>query len=53
VAAGLEALVATMVELLGRIIGDEMSVRLVEQIGKPVPRAVASAERKGGRDDDD
>jgi hypothetical protein len=53
VAAGLEALVATVIELLGRIIGDEMAVRLVEQIGQPGHRAVVSAQSKGGRDDDD
>ena len=33
VAAGMVALVAALVELLGRIIGEEMAVRLVEQTG--------------------
>jgi hypothetical protein len=50
VAAGLVALVAALVDLLGRIIGDEMAVRLVEQIGTPSPRGVVSTETEGGRD---
>jgi hypothetical protein len=33
VAAGMVALVAALVELLGRIIGEEMALRLVEQTG--------------------
>jgi hypothetical protein len=49
VAAGLVAIVAALIELLGRIIGEEMSVRLVEQIGLPSPRAVAGTEPKGAR----
>ena len=50
VAAGLVALVAALIEFLGRIIGEEMAVRLVEQIGVPSPRGVVSAETGGGRD---
>jgi hypothetical protein len=56
VATGMVALVAALVELLGRIIGEEMAVRLVEQIGiereteTPSPRGVVSTESKGGRD---
>ena len=50
VAAGLVALVAALIELLGRIIGEEMAVRLVEQIGTPSPREVAGAEIQGGPD---
>jgi hypothetical protein len=50
VAAGLVALVAVVTELLGRIIGDEMAARLVEQIGTPSPREVVSTETEGGRD---
>jgi hypothetical protein len=56
VGAGMVALVAALVELLGRIIGEEMAVRLVEQIGMkretetPSPRGVVSTESKGGRD---
>jgi hypothetical protein len=46
-AAGLVAIVAALIELLGRIIGEEMSVRLVEQIGLPSPRAVVGTEPKG------
>ena len=49
VAAGMVALVAALIELLGRIIGDEMAVRLVEQIGtSPSPRGVVSTKTKGG-----
>jgi hypothetical protein len=52
-ATGMVALVAALVELLGRIIGQEMAVRLVEQIGTkrdPSPRGIVSTESKGGRD---
>lgn len=49
-AAGMVALLAALIELLGRIIGEEMAVRLVEQIGTPSPREVECAETKGGRD---
>jgi hypothetical protein len=61
VAAGMVGLVARLVELLGRIIGDEMALRLVEQTGVqagkgkdkeiPSPRGVASISR-GVRDAD-
>jgi hypothetical protein len=53
VGTGMVALVAALVELLGRIIGEEMAVRLVDQIGiegNPSPRGIVSAESKGGRD---
>ena len=50
VGAGLVALVAALIELLGRIIGDEMAVRLVEQTGIPSPRGVVSTEIEGGLD---
>lgn len=50
VVAALVALLATLVELLGRIIGTEMAVRLVEQIGLPTPRGVVSNATGGGRD---
>jgi hypothetical protein len=45
--AGLVALVAEVIELLGRIIGDEMALRLVDQIGMPSPRAVLSTKTEG------
>jgi hypothetical protein len=63
VAAGMVALVSRLVELLGRIIGEEMALRLVEQTGtasgrekekekaRPSPRGVASISR-GVRDAD-
>lgn len=50
VAAGMVALVAALIELLGRIIGDEMAVRLVEEIGIPGPGGVVNTETEGGRD---
>jgi len=50
VAAAMVAWVAALIELLGRIIGEEMAVRLVEQTDIPSPRGVVSTESKGGRD---
>ena len=50
VAAGLVASVAALIELLGRIIGEEMAMRLVEQVGMPSPRGVVSTEPEGDRD---
>jgi hypothetical protein len=50
VTAGLVALVAALIDLLGRMIGEEMAVRLVEQIGIPSPHEVVSIETKEGRD---
>ena len=50
VADGLVALVAALIKLLGRIIGQEMGLRLVEQIGIPSPRGIVSTEAEGGRD---
>jgi hypothetical protein len=52
VAAGMVALVTTVIELLGRIIGDEMAVRLVEQLAVPGPRGTVSSKTQGGRDGD-
>lgn len=43
---GLVALVAGMIELLGRIIGQEMAIRLVEQCGAPHPHAATSTKFK-------
>ncbi len=50
VAAGLVALVAALIDLLGGVIGAEMAMRLVEQTGIPSPRGVVSNEARGGRD---
>ena len=50
VTAGVVELVTALMELLGRIIGEEMAVRLVEQIGMPSRRGVVSTETEGGRD---
>ena len=56
VAAGMVALVATLIDLLGRIIGEEMAVRLVEETAcrlarrqedRPSPRGVVSTDIEG------
>jgi hypothetical protein len=66
VAAGMVALVSRLVELLGRIIGEEMALRLVEQTGTPSggerervrvseregPRGVVITESRGARNAD-
>lgn len=44
VANGMEALVFRLVELLGRIIGEEMAVRLVEQTGVKVAQTATKKE---------
>jgi hypothetical protein len=49
VGAGMVALIATLIELLGNIIGEEMAMRLVEQTGMPSPRALAGNQARGGR----
>lgn len=50
VLAGLAALVATLIELLGRIIGNEMAIHLVEQTAIPSQRRVAQTMRKRAHD---
>ncbi|HEY5940850.1 MAG TPA: hypothetical protein VIT87_08520 [Gemmatimonadales bacterium] len=62
VAAGMVALVAGLVDLLGRIIGEEIAVRLVEETGvqttkqskkdRPSPRGVVSITSRSDRDVD-
>jgi hypothetical protein len=56
VEAGMVAAVGELIDLLGRIIGEEMALRLVEQAGgeatgreKPSPRGVVSTKSKGSR----
>jgi len=49
VTVGPVVLVAALIELLGRIIGEEMAVRLVEQSSMPSPRKLVSAETEGSR----
>ena len=49
-ANGLVALVATLTELLGRIIGEEMAVRLVERAGTSGRRIGSGTDSRGGRD---
>lgn len=48
---GVVALLVALMELLGRIIGFEMAMRLVEQLGKPSPRGVVSTESEVARDE--
>jgi hypothetical protein len=48
-AVGQVALLAALIELLGRIIGEEMAVRLVEQSGMPSPPGLVSTETEGSR----
>jgi hypothetical protein len=49
VATGVVSVIATLIDLLGRIIGEEMAVRLVEQTGAPSPQGESSMRRQGGR----
>ncbi len=49
IAAAIIALLAALMSLLGRIIGDDMAVRLIEQVGEPSPRGIASKQRWAGR----
>jgi hypothetical protein len=49
VAAGIIAVIATLIDLLGRIIGEELAVRLVEQTGAPSPREESNIRKQGGR----
>jgi hypothetical protein len=56
VAAGMMAVVAVLIDLLGRLIGEEMALRLVEQAGtesasqRASPPNVVSTQSKGGSD---
>jgi hypothetical protein len=50
VMAGTVALLAALIELLGRIVGEEIAVRLVEQTGTPAPGDVMSTGTERGRD---
>jgi hypothetical protein len=56
VAAGMVAVVAVLIDLLGRIIGEEMALRLVEQTGmergseRQEPAVALSTQSAGGSD---
>ena len=50
VTAGMVALVATLIDLLGRIIGEEMAVELVNQAVAASPRRASNTMTKGARD---
>jgi hypothetical protein len=50
VAAGIMALVATVIDLLGRIVGEEMAAELVKQAGTASTRGAPNIETGGGRD---
>jgi hypothetical protein len=49
VATSLITVIATLIDLLGRVVGEEMAVRMVEQTGAPSPRGVRSTAGQGGR----
>lgn len=48
-AAGIVALLATLIELLGRVIGEELVVQLLEQAGTPSRRRAPSIAMQGDR----
>ncbi len=50
VTAGMTALVATLMDLLGRIVGEEMAVELVNQAVAASPRRASNTGTAGGRD---
>jgi hypothetical protein len=50
VAAALVSLIAALIELLGRVVGEEMAVQLIVQAGAGRPSGVSSNDEKGGRD---
>lgn len=49
VVAGMVAVVSTLIESLGQIIGEDMAVRLVEQAGLPSARGDLRVGADGGR----
>lgn len=51
IVAAMIALLTTLLSLLGRIIGEEMAARLVENIGQPSPRGVVSSLNRDEVDD--
>jgi hypothetical protein len=52
VASGMMAVVAGLIDLLGRLIGEDMALRLVDQVARerPGPTGVVSTQSKGGSD---
>jgi hypothetical protein len=50
VTAGVVALVVTMIELLGRVVGEEMAAELVKQAAMVSPRRGSNNEISGGGD---
>jgi hypothetical protein len=50
VAAGMVTLLATLIDLLGRIIGEEMAVQLLERARTPSRRTVPGTEMQVDRD---
>ena len=51
VTAGMVALVATLIDLLGRIVGEEMAVELVNQAVAASPRRASNTGTAGARND--
>lgn len=50
VAAGIVTLVATVIHLLGRVVGEELAVELVRQMGVATPGSASNIQTSGGRD---
>ena len=48
-AIGVVTLVSTLTELLGRIVGEEVAMQLVERAGTPSPPAASRTESQRGR----
>lgn len=48
-ATGIVTLVSTLTELLGRIVGEEIAMQLVERAGTPSPAAGSMTESQRGR----
>ncbi|WP_411280970.1 hypothetical protein [Gemmatimonas sp.] len=51
IASGVVALLEVLMQLLGRIVGDEMAVRLIDQAGAPSPRGTVSIDTHEERND--
>jgi hypothetical protein len=50
VASGMIAVVSGLIQLLGRIVGDEMALRLVERVGSPSSPEIDGPMQEGGID---
>ena len=50
VTEGMVALIARMVDLMSRIIGEELAIRMVEQVGVPSPIGIPGPDLFGAHD---